>query len=418
MSKRTIAAALAALWVLATAAAGASAGQEQWLGYRSAGQAFGYVGYSPGQTVAGRPAPPEGVALPKFTGKPLFALWKVDVVKLTGPAARDGGLWMALARSGKSRGAYDTLYLDANGNGSLADERPIPAEHTYVDWKNPDGTVTSTSFGTIRLALPGNDGTIAYHAGFHYQRQGDGPHNITVSASCWYEGVVVIAGRRMMCSLIDCNANWRFGERSTGKDPCDGYVLRPFLTGMGPQELADAAWTPLGQYVRVGGKYYTMDIAPDGATVALSPAAPAMGRIVPGRDVTSLRITGPAGTFDLGATNGRFEAPEGEYRLKDYEVAQHGADGNTWRIRSRGKGKDKPIVVRADAAAALPVGGPFVWRLTASRRPNGRHIVSLTLRDRGGATGTLTCNERRPLMRVRIANSDKTYDRTFSLEYG
>ena len=58
--------------------AGASADQEQWLCYRSAGETWQYVGNTPGQVLTAQEARPDGVALPKFTGKPIFAIWKVE----------------------------------------------------------------------------------------------------------------------------------------------------------------------------------------------------------------------------------------------------------------------------------------------------------------------------------------------------
>ena len=406
---------LAVLMFFSDAFCGPARAQEQWLGYRSARSAWEHIGSTTGQKLCTQDKAPDGVAMPAFNDKePLFALWKVDIGKLTGPAARDGGLWLALDRSGKG-GLYDLLYIDTNGNGSLADEKPIRDEHAGFEWQE---MVFFANFDAVRLALPGDDGTITYHAGFHYQREGTGPHKIYVSANCWYEGVVTIAGRRMLCSLIDGNANWRFGERSADSNQSDGYILRPFDPGRGPQELIDAKWTPVGQYVLVDGKYYTMDIAPDGATVTFTQASPAVGRIIPGQGVSSLKIAGPAGTFELDGNSGFVEVPQGQYRLVGYEVVRKDANGVAWCAHGAGGDGDKAIVVRAGSETKLGFGEPFTWLLEASPDGPGQHSLHLSLRDANARGARMTRDGDMPPINLRITNADKTYDCTFTMEYG
>lgn len=394
---------------------GPARAQEQWLGYRSAKSAYGYIGSTSGQKLCPRDKAPDGVAMPAFNGKePLLALWKVDIGKLTGAAARDGGLWMAMDSSRKG-GLYDLLYLDTNGNGSLADEKPIRAEHAGFEWQE---VVFFTNFDAVRLALPGDNGTITYHAGFHYQRNGTGPHEIYVSSNCWYEGVVTIAGRRMLCSLIDCNANWRFGERSADSNQSDGYALRSFQVGAGPQELIDATWVPVGRYVLVNGKYHTMDIAPDGATVKFTAAKVPTGTIRPGEGVTSLKVGGPAGTFEIDVRDGVVEVPEDEYVVLSYSIARKDDKGNTWCAQEANPFKETPLAVRAGSETKIEVGEPFAWFVSASLAGQGMYRISQSLGTRRGNYLRLTCNGDRLPVKVRITNADKTYDRTFSMEYG
>jgi len=406
---------LAVLILFSGVFCGPAMAQEQWLGYRSARSAYEHIGSTSGQKPCPQDKAPEGVALPAFNDKePLFALWKVDIGKLTGPAARDGGLWLALDRSGKG-GLYDLLYLDTNGNGSLADEKPIRDEHAGFEWQE---MIFFANFDAVRLALPGDDGTITYHAGFHYQREKTGPHKIYVSANCWYEGVITIAGRRMLCSLIDCNANWRFGERSADRDRSDGYILRPFDPREGPQELVNAAWSPVGQYVLVDGKYYSMETAPDGATVKFTPAKVPTGTIRPGEGVTSLKVGGPAGTFEIDVRNGVVVVPEDEYVVLSYSITRKDAKGNTWCVREANPFKDKPLTVRAGSETKIEVGEPFAWSVSASSDEQGQYSLRQGLRTRRGDDVRLTCNGDRLPVKVRITNADKTYDRTFSMEYG
>jgi len=391
--------------------------QEQWLGYRSATSAYGHIGSTSGQKPCPQDKAPDGVAMPAFNDKePLFALWKVDIGKLTGPAARDGGLWLALDRSGKG-GLYDLLYIDTNGNGSLADEKPIRANHVFSDWQS-EGSPVGGNFNTVRVVLPGDDGPITYHAGVHYQRKAGKPYELRVECMGWYEGQVVIGGRKFTCSVIDNNANGRFGERSSKPDQCDRLILRPYSAGMGPQELADVASAPIGRYVLVDGKYYSMETAPDGATVKFTPAKVSTGTIRPGEGVTSLKVGGPAGTFEIDVRDGVVEVPEDEYVVLSYSITRKDAKGNTWCVREANPFKDKPLAVRAGSETKIEVGESFVWSVSASSAGQGLYRISQGLRTLRGDDVRLTCNGDRLPVKVRITNADETYDRTFSMEYG
>ena len=399
---------------------GPAMAQEQWLGYRSATSAYGHIGSTSGQKFCPQGMAPAGVALPAFNDKePLFALWKVDIGKLTGPAARDGGLWLALDRSGKGRlsGLYDLLYIDANGNGSLADEKPIRASHVFFDW-HFEGSPVGGSFNMVRIVLAGDDGPITYHAGVDYQRKAGKPYELRVECTGWYEGQVVIGGRKFTCSVIDNNANGRFGERSAKPDQCDRLILRPYSPGMGPQEQVDVASAPIGRYVLVEGKYYSMETAPDGATVKFTAAKVPTGTIRPGEGVTSLKVAGPAGTFEIDVRDGVVEVPEDEYVVLSYSITRKDGKGNTWCVREANPFKDKPLAVRAGSETKIEVGEPFAWFVSASSAEQGLYRISQGLRTLRGDDVRLTCNGDRLPVKVRITNADKTYDRTFSMEYG
>jgi len=67
---------------------GPAGAQEQWLGYRSTRSAWKHIGSTAGQKLCPQDKAPDGVAMPAFNDKePLFALWKVDIGKLTGTAS-------------------------------------------------------------------------------------------------------------------------------------------------------------------------------------------------------------------------------------------------------------------------------------------------------------------------------------------
>jgi hypothetical protein len=56
--------------------------------------------------------------------------------------------------------------------------------------------------------------------------------------------------------------------------------------------------------------------------------------------------------------------------------------------------------------------------VSASSAGQGLYRISQGLRTLRGDDVRLTCNGDRLPVKVRITNADKTYDRTFSMEYG
>ncbi|UCG57034.1 MAG: hypothetical protein JSU70_19490, partial [Phycisphaerales bacterium] len=105
---------------LAGIASVVQAQQQQWLQYRTSRDSLQMSGglstVNPDLTSES----PAGVDLPDFEcDVPYFAFWPTPMV----PA---GGLWLAFDRKG-NRGPHDLLYLDSNGDGSLADESVLQA---------------------------------------------------------------------------------------------------------------------------------------------------------------------------------------------------------------------------------------------------------------------------------------------------
>jgi hypothetical protein len=404
--------------LLLALAAGAFAEQEQPLAYRTSASTIegeeDYVGITSGQKLATQDKPPDGVALPKFTGeKPLFGLWKISMGKLTGPAARDKGLWLALDCSDKA-GRYDLLYVDANGNGSLADEKPIRAERA----RNADGFVLS-DFSMIRILLPGQDGPITRHISLLFRRPPGSPDMLLARCRGWYEGTITIAGRKFTCCVVDNNANGRFGDQSQEMDQCDRYIILPATGGKSPRPTMEQLCMFVGRYAQVDGEYYSMEVAPGGDTVEFTLAKVSTGTIKPGEGVSSMWVRGLVGTFEVEARNGVVEVPEGEYVHYFCNVTRKDEKGNTWRALGVVKSNDKPLVVRAGSETKIDVGEPFIYALSVSSAEQGLYRITQSLLTPRGDAIHLTCNDdalRKP--KLRITNADKTYDHTFTMEYG
>ncbi|MBA7622755.1 hypothetical protein ES703_30141 [subsurface metagenome] len=127
---------------------------KQWLQYHSARdswQLVGNIGTSNPEVV---PEKPRGVELPDFKcDERFFARWPT-------PMVASGGLWMAFDRKSKD-GPHDLLYMDLNGNGSLADGLAFDLEEVSVadvDFSGPSRPRLLRRSGMVRRSKIKIDG--------------------------------------------------------------------------------------------------------------------------------------------------------------------------------------------------------------------------------------------------------------------
>jgi general secretion pathway protein G len=392
--------------------------QPQRLTYRYSNGIDGTPGGNWGQVLPFQTDAPRGVALPKFNCKdPAFVLWKVGVGKLTGPAERDKGLWIALDRS-KADGPYDTLYVDANGDGSLADEKPVRAGRAELR----EGHSRSV-FGTVQISLPGKDEPIIYHVRFQCLKVDGYPVPVLHVVSCgWYSGEVTIAGLKYSCSLSDNNADARFGQYDAVATKCDQMGLHP-ARGEEAEQTAPRRTGPqsfggyIGKYVLLGDTYYSFDIVPDGSAVTIAPAKPAMGRIQGRPGVQLQQVRGPMGEFSSPGVNGALEVPAGEYIPLSYTATRNDGNGRSWRVLDNGCGKEVPYTVKAGETTTVDIGDPFVWHLRWINDAPGYYKLSQTVRSIRG-DGVAFSGSDGSVATLRITNADGSYDFTVTMEGG
>ena len=379
--------------------------QEQWLGYRTAGETYEILGSIYSQNLKLTTDSPEGLELPKFAGAdPLFAKWNTPMSK--------SPVWIALDRS-SAKGEYDHLYIDSDLDGSLADETGIKATYTQ---KRDD--YYHAEFKLVRVLLPAEDGPVAYHLNVTY-RNSRGNKNMFSMAGGWYEGAVTVGGEKLWCTLIDNNANGRFGESSTDRFQCDQIRIARKADRSFRQRETDRTTRFVGRHIQVGEKLYELEIAPDGAYVKFTPPGEVpTGTIQVGETVNAFSVFGEQGHFFRDAKDGAADVPVGKYMIDKYEVTRKDKSGALWKISDTGAGGEKPFTVEAGKTTTLDIGGPFLCNLTVSKSGN-QYSINQSIRTQKGRNLSYTRNgSRPPAPRVRITSADGSYDRKFRLEYG
>ena len=390
-------------------AGNASGQQEQWLRYRCETEPYDFIGRTWKQDTNATSKPPAGVKLPELgDDAPFFVEWETTMAKKP--------VWVALVRS-KKKGKYDTLYIDSNLDGSLADEKSIKASSADVYDK---GKRYAGEFQLVKLLFPGKDGPITYHLNVDYSFDKRYSKDVSFSSAGWYEGSVTIGGKKYWCTLVDRNDNGRFGE-SCEPNWGDRIWIAPKINGKFTTDDNKVMKVRVGRLVEVDGKFYSLQIAPDGAYVIFdSPEKIETGKIQLGKDVNEFSVFGKEGNFYRIAKDGLAEnIPVGKYNLLGYVIRRKDKSGAHWEIRETHAYNEKSFVVEPGKTVTLKVEEPFVCVVSVTGNGEKKHHINMNIESAKEDRVDVARNGSRPdAPKVRITSADCSYDKTFSLEYG
>jgi len=394
MRSRRHAVILPALLVLSIFTARAVAQDEQWLQYRSANEASQIIGDMNRLRPTPSLARPEGVKLPDFASdQPMFHRWQTPMVE-------SGGLWMAFDRTTK-HGPHDRFYIDSDGNGDLSDESP------YKPYRRDS---SRCYFGPVKVLFQGEDGPITYHLNIEFYA-GRSWLYCYIRSAAWYEGPVVVDGRKKHCVLIDYNVNGAFNDKSTDFGQCDRIRI-------GKEDERDTRY--VGNYIEVDDKLYGTEIAQDGAFVVLTKADDVpYGTVRLADNITSFAAGGANGLFVRKPEDRTVKLPAGKYRIDYWSIVKKDDKGSRWELRgTHFSAEEGDFTVSQDKDAELEIGEPVYTQATV-RKSGSNYVFGQGLEGRHGERIAMTRSGSRPRPpKLRIKNKDGTYDRAMSFEYG
>jgi hypothetical protein len=368
--------------------------EEQWLQYHFERDAYRTVGYMGNATPAVVSDKPQDIKLLDFkSDSPLFGRWVTPMVKA-------GGLWMAFDRTSKL-GQYDLLYIDSNGNGSLADETAITP---YEQNRN------ETIFGPVKLLFEGEDGPITYHIQVRFYKDEE-LTRLYIWPAGWYEGTVTVAGTKKHCLLIDHNVNGTFNDKSLDFDECDRIKIGQKDDNKEPRFV--------GNFVEVDGVLYRPEIARDGACIKITSAGDVVfGNFRVPQIISEFAAGGENGLFESKPENGLGRLPVGKYRIEHWTIERKDETGNNWKLEGGLFGSAGVFDVGTEKEAELSVGEPAASTLEVSDTGSGYYFRQ-GIAGQQGERVQLTCNDSRaPAPKLHIKSKDGKYDRTFTFEYG
>lgn len=374
----------------ASAVAGNTGGEEQWLQYCSSRRTYAFVGDSDAVHPGMSSEPPEGVNLPEFEGpEPLFVTWET-------PMARSGSVHFALDRSRK-HGQYDRLYVDSDGDGHLAGEE---SQRAYSVNRH------STQFGPIRVLFEGQDGPITYHVNLDVYGEDD--KRAYLRTAGWYEGDVRIGGKTWRCRLVDYNADGAFDGRSMDFDKVDRIQIGTngeFRTHF------------VGNYLEVEGRYYEPQPARDGALITFTPIENVpLGTVRLSADVTRVSAGGTNGLFELDPSDRTARLPAGEYRLREWVIEREDGKGIPWK--ASGSRFQDTFELEAGGEVVLEVGEPMASKLSVERQGD-KFVFEQDIVGRLGERIQFQKRKRQPRApKLLVRSEDGAFEKIYKFEYG
>jgi len=393
---RTIGAAALALAAFVTVTSFAQGDGEQWLQYTTSPQyiRIPYRVYEP--VCESTKTAPDGVALPAFKGSTqLYAKWLTPMVEA-------GYLWMAFDRTGLH--GYDALYIDSNCDGSLAGETPVKPLFVTGD---------GTRFEAAKIVFPGEDGPITYH--LYVSVSGSANEEfVTAGAGCWYKGTIKAGGSAYEIALVDYDSNGTFDDTSDKYFEADQILVK---------QGDEMAVSCVGKYIQLGGALYEPQVARDGASIGIAPAAEApMGTLRVPDAITRLAIHGLNGLLRYEPAKGAANVPAGSYRVYEWEIDRTDTAGRKFTVVANAwLAIGAPFEIVEGKETALDIGEPFRATIGVAARGPGEHLLDETLQARGGEYLIMYQKDKKeyaPAPNVRITNADGTYNRVFATQYG
>jgi hypothetical protein len=335
---------------------------------------------------------PGDIKFPAFDGSiQYFAKWQ--------HAMDDGKFrWVAFDRTTR-QGPCNILYIDSNGDGNLADEKP---------YKGVTQDRNRMYFGPVAVYFKGEDGPVTYHLTFMFCYYDQDSMYWGAMAGCWYEGDAIIDGKTTRIALCDYNANGTFSDKGEKFDS-DRIYLK-----------SDKKWNEyyVGNYLELEDKLYHLSVAKDGAFYELNPAPElTYGTVKIADNISAFSAGGVNGFFQRTPKDGLLKLPEGSYKIHQWKIERKDDKGKSWSLT----GSTPPnfsFVVSKEKTVDLDIGEPVFSQLTSQSKDN-TYYFNQELRGKLNERVSLNVSGNRPdAPSILIHNKTGDYDKTFKLEYG
>ena len=280
------------------------------------------------------------------------------------------------------------LYADANADGNLSDEKPLPG-HKYDEQR--------TRFGPVSIALPGSPGGVAPRVVFEALAR----EHLHIMPAGFVSGEIRLNGESYVVAVVDRNLNGRYDDLLPSpapvpaETPARGASLAPR-----PEQNADILgidfnrngtfedypeiW-PLSKMLRIDNVYYGFQILSDGSAIRLQ------------------KITPPLGTLDLGCRDaemavwsdvccqavsgaGPCPVPAGKYTANECRLVRTDDAGKKWVLKSSTiPGGVEHFDIAPGKPVSFKMGTPLTAKITAPQGAIGYSArISATILGQAG----------------------------------
>jgi len=134
--------------------------------------------------------------------------------------------------------------------------------------------------------------------------------------------------------------------------------------------------------------------------------------------ISQFAADGENGIVDIKPDKGIGQLPVGEYTTRLWMTEREDDQGNTWALTGQSFGDQSLFEVNDSNQIKLDIGEPIIATVDA-RKSGSNYSFNQIIKGRLEENIELTRNGARPRApKLNIKNSDGTYNRTFSFEYG
>jgi len=351
--------------------------------------------------------PPQITALPKG----LSPRVKYFMVPL-GPRAYVGAHVAAVLDQGASP---PKLYVDAAGTGDLSAAAPLPADKS-------DGSLT---FGPVAVATGKEKGAGTVRIRF---RSPGSAESMCALPAGHMAGEVKLGGETYSFAVVDSDKDGRYTPLSSLSVAGDSYWRSDMMAidldrnGHFRRAPTDAEVMPLTKVLRAKDAYYRVQVAEDGSWVRLDDFEPKMGAIDVGAPNLTLVLLSDMGLTTLTGSGGKWQLPEGTYRLAYMSLSQADAKGVKWMTTNPDVDKIEPFRVRAGETLAMKIGPPLTPAATPDSAQSGQILINLFLVGQTGERYSVRLQKadgvRLPPPKVKILDGSGKVLAAGNFEYG
>ncbi len=255
------------------------------------------------------------------------------------------------------------LFVDRNGDGSLADEKPV---------KRTKSGENETLYGPVSVTV-GKDGASAR---ILLMRQ-EGEEYLRVCPAGYLTGQVKADGKTYRIAVVDANFD---GKYTVAADPGSmmnrqGDMLGIDLNGDGKFEYDPdhgGEIQPLTSMIRLGEGYYKINVAADGSSVDLVRAEPKMGSLAVKGGNIELLVLGESGMQYLKGPKTSWDLPEGRYVCQSIGLVQADEQKAKWVLRASGRtGALQGFEIQAGKTKTVELGAPLTAKADVQQQSSG-----------------------------------------------
>jgi hypothetical protein len=265
------------------------------------------------------------------------------------------------------------LLVDTDGDGDLAEEKPLEASQVKGGSSLDPGRLYSFGTFTVQPAA-GQAAPVSCRA--RLQDYGSMQLLVLSPAGLVY-GKAELGGASYRVALIDANLDGRYDSVFSleHRGDCDRLAIdlnndRTFDVRAGEsQELI-----PLPRLLQVKDAYYTLQVAADGSTIRFDKTEPSFGTLDLGTPDATIGLVSDSGGYRFAGGEGKWRVPVGAYSVEDIVLSRTDQKGARWALKSSGGefGNLARFDIREGETLSLKAGPPLV--LKAEVQQEGRTV--------------------------------------------